>query len=275
VDEKFEEHLSGLMHYRSDPATPFTAGDLIARARHRSRTRTIGVAGSALAVVAVAVGAAALAGGSPSTSPAISTAAGSTTAPSTTAATTTAAPAAKTTSTTQSAPPSTTISSPPALGTSPVKTVRAGEKITVADGYTLWVTSHEKCTNETPAFTDSPPSAGDITDCKDVTGANMAWDGKGNWLGMQGSGFKTKMVLTGTFQGATTPALIDVEEDGKHYPATIVETTGMQQNHWVAYYVTFPAPTKVPTVPGQLGYTTKAYDANGNLLTQDPPVHNN
>ena len=274
MDDKFEEQLSGLMQYRSDRPAPFTVGDVISGARRRSRTRALGVAGSALAVVAVGVGAAALAGGGPGGGTTVSTVAGATTTATTTTAapavTTTAAPAVTTTATTPSAPQSTTTSSPKTLGTSPVKTVRSGEKVTVVDGYQVWVTSHEKCESESAAFMGAPPAAGDNVVCKDVTGSNMAWDGKSNWLGVQSTGTKDRMVISGTFQGKTVPALIDVQQDGRHYAATILETAGME--HWAAYYVTFPLSVKQPATLGDMGYTVTAYDADGNALTQDPPM---
>ncbi|NUR60730.1 MAG: hypothetical protein HOV87_19020 [Catenulispora sp.] len=264
MDEKFEEQLSELLHYRSDPATPFSASDVITGARRRSRTRTLGVASSTLAVVAVGVGAAALAGNSPNKGPAISTAAAGPAA----AVATTAAPAATTTTTTPSAA-TTTSSSKPAFVPSPVKTVAPGEKVTAVDGYQVWVTSHEKCASESAAFMGAPASSGDNTVCKDVTGSNMAWDGAGDWLSIQGSGTKNGQVLSGTFQGKTIPALIDVEQDGSHYPATILETAGMEQNHWVAYYVTFPNSS---ITLNRTPYTVTAYDANGKALTQSPPA---
>lgn len=269
MDENFEEELSGMMRYRSTPVAPFTPGDVVTSARRRSRTRGMGVAGSALAVVAIGVGAVSLAGNGTNADKPVGAAAGAPQAAAgapQAAAVTTSAPVAANTQ------PANTGAPKQALGVSPVKTVASGEKITVVDGYQVWVTSHEKCASESAAFMGAPDSAGGTSVCKDVTGSNMAWDRTGSWLSIQGTGTMTAQVLSGTYQGKTAPTLIDVEQDGKHYPATILKTAGMEQNHWVAYYVTFPVSNAKPGDLKRTSYTVTAYDADGKPLSQDPPA---
>jgi hypothetical protein len=269
VDDQFEQRISALMDYGPGPVPPFTAADVVAEARRRSRHRALGAAAGAAAVTAVGVGVAAAvapSAGGASTAvarPLLPTSAASSPAPALTG------PPATTPAT-----PSTTPSTS-ALAVSPVRQVAPSVPFTITPGFQIYVTATQKCGISGVAGVTSGPDMLNES-CKDTSSANMAWDGKGNWLSMQSGGFYKDdvMVPNGTFQGPATPSLIDAVFEGRHYTATIVETPGMR--NWVAYYVEIPAPTHPIVIskdhPIGIEITVTAYDAAGHMLTRIPPL---
>lgn len=250
VDENFEERLSGMMNYRTVPVSAFIPADVVAAgARRRSRNRIVGVTAGALTVVAVGAGVAVLAGNHSASGAGLTVnvaAGGDGT-----------AKAAVTPSGTAVIP------SAPARAVSRVLDVKSDTPVEIVPGADMTVTATVKCVEYSGAF------AGNDIGCKDVTSANMAYNGKPS-LSVQGTGITGIEVLTGTYQGPAVPALIEVVAYGKHYTATIVETAGMK--NWVGYYVSFPSQLQTVTKGSSpfFGFVVSAYDAAGHKLTQMP-----
>ena len=240
MDDKFEEHLAGLMDYQTEPSVVVSVADVQAAARRRTRLRATGVAGSALAVALIGVGAAAFAGGG-GAGPGTGSGSG-------------LSAAARTGAQVDSA----------AKDPSPVRHAASGDTIQVAEGLTFTVTDNRLCVNRGASSLGAA-----ITDCRDVaalparTGGNPEVD---VWGQNQG--------LVAEYLSPQTPARVEFSRGGKAIPATLVSTPGMKD--WTAMYVVLPPQDR----DGKESFPDvqfTAYDAQGKVLfsaKKDPTEKN-
>lgn len=243
MDDDFQEHLAGLMDYRTEPAAPVSVTAVRAGARRRTRLRTAGVAGSALAVAAVGVGVAAFAGpgghGAASGGASPAGVGGAVTPP----------------------PASRPVSSPATDASSPAAAVRvaAGTTIKVNDDLSVTVTDTDVCYAVPGRFVGSPGRQ-TAQGCVGATKPSLRWH-QGRPPSIDDVGI-AKVGIVAAYQGPDIPARAEAVMLGKRYPATLVSTPGMR--NWTAVYVALP-----PVPAGMLGSPgLVVYDATGKVLAQ-------
>ena len=254
MEDGFEEHLAGMMDYRTDPSAPVSAAGARIAARRRGRMRAIGTAGSALAVAAVGIGVATLNGSGghgAAAGPGLSAGVGGGVTPA-------------------------AVSSPPVTGTGtgtstsasptapqPGTTVRvaSGTTITVTEGFSVRVTDTEACYTASRTFIGLPATTPDTPGCIDTTDPNVRRR-PGAPANLSAVTLPRGGALLAVFQGPEIPVRAEVLMLGKRYPATLVSTPGMKD--WIALYALLPPePADMTGSPGLV-----AYDASGKVLAQ-------
>ncbi|MEY9889539.1 hypothetical protein ABIA31_003190 [Catenulispora sp. MAP5-51] len=252
MEDGFEEHLAGMMDYRTDPAAPVSAAGARIAARRRGRMRAIGTAGSALAVAAVGIGVATLNGSGghgAAAGPGLSAGVGGGVTPAAVS-----SPPVTGTGTSPSASPT---------GSRPGTTVRvaSGTTITVTDGFSVRVTDTEACYTASPTFIGLPATTPDAPGCIDTTDPNVRRR-PGAPANLSAVTLPRGGGLLAVFQGPEIPVRAEVLMLGKRYPATLVSTPGMKD--WIALYALLPPePADMTGSPGLV-----AYDASGKVLAQ-------
>ncbi|MEY9935217.1 hypothetical protein ABH926_009888 [Catenulispora sp. GP43] len=254
MEDGFEEHLTGLMDYRTEPSAPVSVAGVRAGARRRARMRTAGAAGSALAVVAVGVGVAALTGSGghgAAAGPGLSAGAGGG-----------VTPAAVSSPPSTSPSPGTATSASP-TGSQPGTTVRvaSGTTIAVTDGFSVRVTDTEACYTASRQFSGLPAAIPDSPGCLSTFDPALR-RGPGAPADLSVVTIPRGGGLMAMFQGPEIPVRAEVLMLGKRYPATLVSTPGMKD--WIALYALLPPePADMTGSPGLV-----AYDASGKVLAQ-------
>lgn len=267
MEDGFEEHLAGMMDYRTEPSAPVSVARVRAGALRHSRMRTIGTAGSALAVAAVGIGVATVSGSGghgAAAGPGLSAGVGGGVTPAAASSppVTAGSPSPGALTSTSTSTSTSTDASPTAPQPGTAVRVASGTTITVMDGFSVRVTDTEVCYTANWLLTGHPAGSPDSSACIDTADPNISRR-PGTPPGMTSYSLE-KGAMIGAFQGPQNPVRVDAVMLGKHYPATLVSTPGMK--NWIAVYIRLPA---VPAgMYGSPGF--EAYDASGHVIASQP-----
>ncbi|MFF8385607.1 hypothetical protein [Streptomyces kanasensis] len=135
--------------------------------------------------------------------------------------------------------------------TSPIRTVRSGERVDTGRGYTLWLTPQGKHWSDPDG----------VENFRSVVDGNIDRSRPG--VSHQSEGDRNGMFHSGVFYGAKKAARVElVAADGTRTPASLVRLPGNPD--WGAWYVHTPPAT------GESGPGVALYDRSGRLLAELP-----